>query len=351
MKIPERVIIAGGGLSGLLLAYLLRKKGTNYLLLEAAPRLGGRIQTVNGALGTPLELGATWFSEQHPHLCSLVEELALEKFPQFSAGISIFQTKSFEPPQQFFVPESESPSYRLRGGTGQLIKALSDQLDDKKIVLNARIETVEEAHNGIKATTSRGTQYEGSKIVICLPPQLAGTTIQFKPSLPGAIAALLPDVQTWMAGAIKFTLEYPTPFWRNRQFSGMLYSHAGIVVEMYDHTNFEENRFGFTGFLNSGASAYHQDVRKELVLGQLTGLFGEEAGNPSAYFDKVWTDEYLQAGAPSFSYPHQHNGHELLQRSYYNNKLFFCGTETSTQCGGYMEGAVTAVKRWAAAQL
>ncbi|MEB2777357.1 FAD-dependent oxidoreductase [Algoriphagus sp. D3-2-R+10] len=33
------------------------------MILEASYRLGGRIQTVKGALNTPLGLGATWFPD------------------------------------------------------------------------------------------------------------------------------------------------------------------------------------------------------------------------------------------------------------------------------------------------
>lgn len=70
----KQVIIIGGGLSGLTLAYLLEKKGFEPTIIEASSRLGGRIHTVEGKLGTTLELGATWFSDSHlelllqPHL-------------------------------------------------------------------------------------------------------------------------------------------------------------------------------------------------------------------------------------------------------------------------------------------
>ncbi|WP_185218103.1 NAD(P)/FAD-dependent oxidoreductase [Sphingobacterium mizutaii] len=198
----QRIVIIGGGLSGLTLAYLLSKKNINVLILEASARLGGRIQTVKGKLRTPLELGATWFSDMHPN----------------------------------------------------------------------------------------------------------------------------------------------QPFWRNDGYSGMLYSHAGIITEMYDHTNFEENKFGFTGFLNGGAAAYLQEVRKELVLRQLGDLIGEKALNPTAYFDKVWTNEFILAGNQIIKHPHQDNGHPLLQQSYMNGNLYFAATETATQYPGYMEGAVIAAR-------
>ena len=135
-KKTENIIIIGGGLSGLTLAYLLSKKNYNPTVLEASSRLGGRIQTVKGNMETPMELGATWFSDMHPNLLSLIEELGLQKYNQFSKGKSFFQTKSFEPPQEFFVSESESPSYRLAGGTQKLIDTLAQLIPKENIKLN-----------------------------------------------------------------------------------------------------------------------------------------------------------------------------------------------------------------------
>jgi monoamine oxidase len=124
----------------------------------------------------------------------------------------------------------------------------------------------------------------------------------------------------------------------------MLYSHAGIVAEMYDHTIFEEDKYGFMGFLNGGAASYTQEVRKEFVLWQLGELLGEKATKPTAYIDKVGTDEFVLAGSQTVQRPHQHNGHPLLQSTYMHDKLFFCGIETATAFPGYMEGAVTAAR-------
>ena len=116
---------------------------------------------------------------------------------------------------------------------------------------------------------------------------------------------------------------------------------------MYDHTNFEANRFGLTGFLGGGAAGFEPAVRKELVLKQLVTLLGEEAGTPTTYFDKVWNEDSLVVGSPLIRYPHQYNGHPLLQQPYMGGKLYFCGTEAATAHGGYMEGAVAAVQRLA----
>lgn len=342
MEPRHDTIIIGGGLSGLSLAYFLQKKGIEATILEAAGRLGGRIETINGVLGTPLELGATWFSDVHTNLLALLAELGLRQYPQFSKGMSLFQTKSFEPAQRFSVSEAENPSYRIVGGTQMLTEVLSQKLSLENIKLNTKVIAIKTTENGLSAATSKGEQYNADKIILCLPPQLAQQQIQFSPALPNDVYSLLPGIQTWMAGAIKFTLEYAKPFWREEGYSGMLYSHAGIIGEMYDHTNFEANKFGLTGFINSGAASYPTEVRKALVLQQLEELLGEKALQPVAYFDKVWTGEFICTGTHIYQRPHQNNGHLLLQQSYMNGRLYFCGTETATAFPGYMEGAVVA---------
>lgn len=348
MQSNDSIIIIGGGLSGLSLAYYLRDQPVNVTILEASPRLGGRIHTVAGVLATPLELGATWFSTKHPNLLALIEELELTIFPQFSEGISLFQSKSFEPSQQFFIPASQSPSYRLAAGTGQLIEALAKQLDTSSIHVNTEVTGIREVPEGVIVETATGQKYHANRVVSCIPLPVLSSKVKITPELPLAVGELLPTVQTWMGGSIKFAVEYATPFWRTNGYSGMLYSQADIVVEMYDHTSADGQRYGFTGFLNGGSASFTQEVRKELVLRQLGELFGSEALQPTAYFDKLWNDEFLVAGNPVIHRPHQNNGHLLLHQAYLNEKLYFGGTETSNESPGYMEGAVVAAKRLAA---
>lgn len=345
MQLDKRVIIIGGGLSGLTLAYLVSKKNIQAQILEASPRLGGRIQTIKGKNETPLELGATWFSDIHPNLLALIDELGLVKYPQYSKGISFFKTKSFEPAQQFIVPEAESPSYRIAGGTEAIIDSLSKQISSENILLNTKVKLIKELNDELLIETECGQEFHADKVIVCIPPQLASSNIQYFPELGQEIHAFFSNVQTWMSGSIKFVLEYEENFWRKKGMSGMLYSHTGIVSEMYDHSNFEENKFGFTGFLSGAAANYSQELRKELLLQQLHELFGDKIMKPLSYFDKIWTDEYIAGGNQIIQRPHQNNGHKLLQDSYLGEKLYFSATETSSIYPGYMEGAVCAAKR------
>lgn len=335
-----KVIIVGSGLSGLTLAYLLSKKHIESTILEASPRIGGRIQTHKGELGTPLELGATWFSDMHFNLMNLINQLGLEIFPQFSDGISFFQTKTFEPAQKFYMPKTDSPSYRLAGGTQNLVDTLAEKISSKAIKLNTKVVAIKDLDTRLMIETSTGENLTADKVILCLPPQLIHSEIVFSPKLPDDLYDLLPTVQTWMAGSIKFILEYEKPFWRENGYSGVLYSHSGIVVEMYDHTNFENNKFGLTGFLNGSFSSYSKNERKKLVINQLIEVLGKAISNPIFYDDKIWTDEFTLGKNHIVERRHQNNGHPLLQKQYMSGKLYLSGTETSQEFSGYMEGAV-----------
>jgi monoamine oxidase len=56
---PERVIVVGAGMAGLVAARLLHDSGLAVTVLEARKRLGGRTWT-DDSLGAPLDLGGSW---------------------------------------------------------------------------------------------------------------------------------------------------------------------------------------------------------------------------------------------------------------------------------------------------
>jgi oxygen-dependent protoporphyrinogen oxidase len=79
----DRVVVVGGGISGLTAAYEARKQGRKVLLLEAGSRFGGTLQSTSLELDgwgpLLLENGAESMILAKPHARELCEELGLER--------------------------------------------------------------------------------------------------------------------------------------------------------------------------------------------------------------------------------------------------------------------------------
>lgn len=340
-----KIHIIGAGLTGLTIAYLLQKKGIQSQLLEANSRIGGRIETISGESGVTIEMGATWFSQQHPDLLALIKELELSYFKQYTSGISLFETMSFVPPQKFEIPETEAASYRLEDGSMKLINTLVAKIGSENIKKNSKVIALKSINNQIEITTEKGETFLADKVISTLPPHLLVQTIAFEPNLPESLLQLAKNTHTWMGESIKFAVEYPTAFWKENNFSGTLFSQASIIQEMYDHSSADHTKFALKGFLNGGTNTLSKEERKNKVIEQLIAFFGVEAKNYTAYYEKVWRDEPLTfLPYEKLVMAHQNNGHAIYKNIFFDGKLYISGSETATQNPGYMDGAVNAAQ-------
>src|ERR1700744_3920804 len=76
---PTDILILGAGMAGLTAARTLAEAGRSVTLLEASPRVGGRIHTVREGTEV-IELGAEFIHGKPPELWSLIEEANLETY-------------------------------------------------------------------------------------------------------------------------------------------------------------------------------------------------------------------------------------------------------------------------------
>jgi oxygen-dependent protoporphyrinogen oxidase len=77
LSMPQRVLIIGGGISGLSAAYYLNRAGIHPTLIEKAPQLGGVIRTTTQQ-GCLLEAGPDSFLSTKPAAMELIREVGLE---------------------------------------------------------------------------------------------------------------------------------------------------------------------------------------------------------------------------------------------------------------------------------
>ena len=338
--IQSDVIIIGGGLTGLTLAHLLHKHNVRIHILEARKRLGGRIHTHHVDYSLPIELGATWLGRQHTRLISLIEKLGIEIFEQKLGKTAIYEVSSTSPPQLVQLPPNDQPSFRIKGGTDSIIKALTKSIQSDCIWYNQPVNTMTVKDKGFDVSTD--SQIFNAPIVIStLPPYLFINNIRIAPTLPSDVVAAARHTHTWMGESIKFGLTYQRPFWRETNTSGTLFSNVGPIPEMYDHSNFENSHVALKGFLNGSYFSIRKDERQELILSQLEKYYGAQVRDFKKYVELVWrTEKFTSATYDNHILPHQNNGHQVYQKPYFDGKLYIAGSETSGQYPGYMEGAV-----------
>ncbi|MEW7292258.1 flavin monoamine oxidase family protein [Aquimarina sp. 2304DJ70-9] len=336
----SEVIIIGAGLTGLLLAYRLKKEGISFKILESRNKIGGRINTVLSGNETTIEMGATWLGTQHQDLLGLLDELNIPVFEQYMKGIALFEPLSTAPPQKFEIPDNQEPSFRIQKGSETLIHKLATSFNKNDIILNSKIHHIDFSEDQV-TLYSGNTAYLANKVVSTLPPMLLVNSITCNPALPTHLVTIANNTHTWMGESIKFGVSYTKAFWRENNFSGTVFSNVGPITELYDHSNYQNDRFALKGFLQNEMYLETTENRKTKVFNQLQKLFGDSALDYLEYEELVWKNEqYTTIPTDHFIFPHQNNGHSVYQQGFFNNSLFIGGTETAVQFGGYMEGAV-----------
>ncbi|MFT7545264.1 MAG: monoamine oxidase [Gammaproteobacteria bacterium] len=338
--VKAEILIIGAGLTGLTLAYLLKKQNFNVVIVEARDRSGGRVHSKKGIANSSIELGATWLAGQHNVLWNLIDTLNLKTFEQKLGETAFYEPLSTSPHQLVRLPENNDPSFRIVGGTSSLIDALSKNLNQDNVYYNEQILSVTEGKE-ILTLKTHSNSYVAKHVVSTLPPNLLVNTMDFQPKLPENFMAIAKNTHTWMGESIKVGLTYEKPFWRNKGMSGTIFSNVGPIPEMYDHTNYEETSYSLKGFLNGAYESVKREERIEMVMQQMEKYYGMQARKYISYEETLWCQEpYTYSPYNAQVLPHQNNGAHIYQLPLMNGKLSVAGAETANAFPGYMEGAV-----------
>lgn len=355
----EPIIIVGAGLSGLRAASMLISRGIACSVLEARGRIGGRIIS-SAAVDRPelgkFDLGPTWFWPQHePVISNLVRELGLRAFEQHTEGAILFEQSQNAPIQRHVLPEGAvEESVRLIGGIGSLIDAVAATLPQGTVELNTSVTAINMDGEGtitLEAELADGKKksIRAGAVILALPPRIVAQSIAFSPSLPAELMTSLIDKPTWMAGQAKAVAIFNRPFWREDGLSGQVMSWRGPLQEIHDASPPDTGYGALFGFFGLPVKMRHElgeEKVLKLVVDQLTRLFGPSAEKPISLLYKDWSSDPDTAvdddAKPLKTFP---NYGRPTSAGAWAKKIIFAGTETSSEHGGHLEGALRSAER------
>ena len=349
-------LIIGGGLSGIYAASLLAKRKKSLVLLEARPRLGGRILSPEHQ-GFFADLGPSWYWPMvNPKLAALIGELGLTGYPQFETGLGRFQAKDGHTETVDGQP-MYPPGWRLAGGMISLINGLCARFSVNTIRLNHPVCEIRRQDKGILVLVgdhdrAPDARFLAADVILAMPPRLAARSILFTPDLSFDLAQAMLRASTWMAGQAKFFALYDDGPWRKMGFSGQGFSLCGPLAEIHDGSGRTDAPYGLTGFM--GIPALRRNDKEKMIraiLAQLARIYGQEAGRPVDLYYQDWSTEEFTSTEYDRRAVHNHPEFHPPsgKTSIWNDSLHLAGSETAEHLGGYLEGALLSGERAASA--
>ena len=229
---------------------------------------------------------------------------------------------------------------RVVGGSVRISEAMAVELGDR-VRLGSPVVALAQDDTAVRVTLRDGSVVEGSRVIVTLPPTLAGR-LRYDPVLPSWRDQL---TQKLPAGSVMKTFAvYDEPFWRADGLNGQAASDEGPVKVTFDVSPPSGSPGILLGFVEGHEARVlarrTPEERRREVLDCFMRYFGPRAAEPVEYLERDWMAEEFTRGcygahfAPGVwtSY-----GHALRTPV---GRIHWAGAECSPVWNGYMEGAV-----------
>ena len=237
---------------------------------------------------------------------------------------------------------------RIVGGSQRISLELAKRLG-RAVKLSRPVKSIGTS-GGRVAVRAGDDTWSAKRVIVTVPPALIGG-IRFNPPLPASRAQL--DQRFPMGTVIKCMAVYDAPFWREDGLNGMTTSDTGPVKLTYDNSPPDGSPGVLLGFIE-GQDARElleasEDERKAAVVECFVRYFGSDAeSRMTGYVEKSWAaDPWSRGCYGGVMPPGAIVGYPNVIRKP-AGRIHWAGTETATEWGGYMDGAIQSGQRAAA---
>lgn len=236
--------------------------------------------------------------------------------------------------------EDGAQQTRVAGGTVQIAERLADELGGR-VVLGDAVRRVEQGADGAAVLTRSGARHPADRVVVTLPPTLAGR-LEYDPPLPPWRDQLTQRVPA--GSVIKLHLVYDRPFWRDRGLSGQAASDRGPVKVMFDNSPPDGGCGVLMGFIEGdearGWSRRSTEERAAAATACAVRYLGRDAAAPLEFLERDWSAEEFSRGCYGAHFaPGVWSAFGAALREPVG-RVHWAGAECATVWNGYMEGAV-----------
>ena len=253
---------------------------------------------------------------------------------------ALFYSKSGTDLDTLIAVDRGAQQDRIVGGSIRIAEVMAGELGDR-VRLGMPVRTIHHDDDGVRVECRDGTSYDGSHVVVTLPPTLAGR-LDYAPALPSWRDQL---TQRLPAGSvIKVFAVYDEPFWRVEGLNGQAASDRGPVKVTFDNSPPSGTPGILMGFLEGDEGRIwarrSEADRRDAVLRCFVRYFGPGAAEPREYVEKDWMAEEFTRGCYGAHFTRgvwTAYGAALREPI---GRIHWAGAETSPVWNGYMEGAV-----------
>ena len=190
---------------------------------------------------------------------------------------------------------------RVVGGMQSVSEAMAAELG-AAVRLNSPVRTIAWGEGGVLVTAD-GVSVAARRVILAVPPTLY-SRISYEPPLPRRQHQLHQHLS--MGLVIKVHAVYDRPFWREAGLSGTSFGAGQLVQEVYDNTNYGDERGTLVGFVSDEKAdalfALPAEERKSAILASIADYLGPEALAPEVYYESDWGSEEWTRGAYAASF-------------------------------------------------